>query len=206
MTFHHEFWVTVGTVAPVIGLAHAVVVGRNLDSTARLEELQARDRSVLRIRLATADADRAATQRDLDEVIKDIAEVGEYTTAQASDERIALNLKLSRKRDIEARLGEQSSYVDEIRGQLGELDQRRTRAVSAVWMTVVIDLIAWVSWLLCTFALVASLVSLMQETDEIPSWIGLIGVALPMTLLVVGPALDQPVRSRFKALGMDQDS
>jgi hypothetical protein len=206
MTFHHEFWVTVGTVAPVIGLAHAVVVGRNLDSMARLEELQARDRSVLRIRLATADADRAATQRDLDEVIKDIAEVGEYTTAQASDERIALNLKLSRKRDIEARLGEQSSYVDEIRGQLGELDQRRTRAVSAVWMTVVIDLIAWVSWLLCTFALVASLVSLMQETDEIPSWIGLIGVALPMTLLVVGPALDQPVRSRFKALGMDQDS
>ncbi|HJQ00110.1 MAG TPA: hypothetical protein VJ851_00790 [Jatrophihabitans sp.] len=159
MAYHEAFWVTAGTVAPVIGLAHAVALGRNVGAIssyvdrhrAALAEMRT-TMSALELETESARSRLKGTEDDLD-AVEDIL--------QAQDRKlVALRKAIQAEQLIDRKL------------------PRLLRRASAI------DLIIELSWSLSGAALLLALISLSSGQDLIPElgevvMIGLTSMSIP---------------------------
>lgn len=206
MAYHEAFWATIGAVAPVIGLAQAVLVGRNDQRVERLAAVRRRQMTEIQVDRTSTAGRIAELEQDLREQ-QSLIDAAERDDVEARESIIAQALARNAREDVaqlHSQIAEAKVAYEKTLSRAAQFDGLRQVARGAVWISVTADIVALAGWLFCGFALLLSLLSLSSESAVAPRWVAVVLVAVPMFGLVSPQLSDRPMRSRLKKLGLEE--
>lgn len=201
MAYHEAFWVTVATTAPVIGLTHAVLLGRNLlrvDQFIRMRQRRIDEMTQTLESIGQLTDDIGARTEHARRLLDEL----ESTPGDITDRVIAVKRQQAEERRLlEASLqllNRDNADTVEMQGQ-----SKAARRVTVV--STIVDGIAGISWVFCMGAFLLGLSSIANGSNTVPVWVGEWAVGIPMILTIVGPCAEIFLRSRFRDFGVDTD-
>jgi ABC-type multidrug transport system fused ATPase/permease subunit len=183
MTFHNDFWMVVGTAAPVIGLAHVVTIAQY--ERARSKAI---DRAVSEAQTAgdaVADAVQMAfAYRSEGERLRALsADVEDMSQKTYEDLIAALDSLQSQGREVEDRLNESHRGLQFVT-QSTESTNKRDR-----WFTAQ-TMLAAVGFLLTSFALINAMEALATGHDVLGLTPSTLFVAIGLLFLLLNGAIE----------------
>jgi hypothetical protein len=176
MGYHEAFWVTAGTVAPVVGLAHVVAIARNLW----------RVNTYLGTREPLIDA-----------LGRRSAIVGAQITELEVEQK---SWKVHSEEGLDAfkqKVASVKSEAKALDAELTALEGEPRKMMRASLWAMVGDVITAASWTACAFVLTLALQSLANGRDGVSPSIATALLTLAAASLVVSGAIDLLLRNRL---------
>jgi hypothetical protein len=183
MGYHEAFWVTLGTTAPVIGLAHLVALGRHRGLIARGEREIWMRMTNLTQELQAVSARRDRIREELDSARAD-SRTGQ--TLESADDRLS-----SLENDLK---------LTEAGLLAAEASQKRMprHFPRASGLARAGEVLTGLSWAVCAATLALALLSLAWERDVQPPIAAAVLLLVATATLVCTGVLELIVRSRFR--------
>jgi hypothetical protein len=186
MGYHEAFWVTSGTVAPLIGLTHLVALGRNRGLITRgerdlWERVQDRNERAWELRERIARLSARVREHSL-------KSVNELTL----DEREAFDRELH---DLDTELRFIDTNTDVIEALHGRMP---TNFPTVSGWAMGSDVVTAVSWIACLISLALALFSLALDRDVLSPTAACVLLLAATVTLVFTAAAGLMVRSKFK--------